>query len=345
MNIALDATPLTLTSGGLRRYVEELAPALAREYPEDDYTLLSDQNFTGPSAGNLHSLTRAVPRYWSWGIRKTLRETSVDVFHGTNFEVPYLGRTPAILTIHDLSPWKNPDWHVGASRVRQRTPWLVRFGRAKLILTVSEAMGREIASHFGISAEKIRAVPLAASSLFQPVEVATPPPCPYFLFLGTLEPRKNLGALLEAWQAIRETSGAELWIAGRQRADFVPLPEIPGLRRLGEVSDAELPALYAGALAFVYPTHYEGFGLPVLEAMQCGCPVITSADAAVTEVSGGAALHVSDTRALAEAMSAVSGSEEQRRHLAQAGILRSRSFSWQHTARKTHVVYEEALGK
>lgn len=345
MRVALDATPLTLTSGGLRRYVEQLSLALAKGYPEDTYTLVSDQKFAAPegSPENLRAVSRAVPRYWSWGVRGVLRELQADVFHGTNFEVPYLGRTPAILTIHDLSPWKDPAWHSGAARVRQRTPWLVRLGRATLILTVSEAMGREIAGHFGLPAEKIRAVPLAASGLFRPLPAA-PPERPYFLFVGTLEPRKNLAALVEAWQAVRAVKEIDLWIVGRERADFVPLPEFPGLKRLGEVSDADLPALYSNALAFVYPTYYEGFGLPVLEAMQCGCPVITSRDAAVTEVSGGAAMHAGNTGELAAAMVAVAGNAALRARLSEAGLQRARAFSWELTAQKTRQVYEEASG-
>lgn len=344
MRIALDATPLTLTSGGLRRYVEQLSVALAEGYPEDTYTLLSDQIFDAPTGcpPNLRAVTREVPRYWSWGIRTALKELRTEVFHGTNFEVPYLSNTPAVLTIHDLSPWKNPEWHADAARVKQRTPWLVRLGRARLILTVSEAMGREISEHFGVPAEKIRAVPLAASELFRPVPAAAPPQRPYFLFVGTLEPRKNLGALVEAWKATRARTGAELWVVGRERADFVPLPDAEGLRRLGEVPDSELPRLYSKALAFVYPTHYEGFGLPVLEAMQCGCPVITSKDAAVTEVSGGAAIHARTPDDLAEALLAVATGSELRAKLSAEGLRRAQVFSWKQTALKTHRVYEEA---
>ena len=344
MRIALDATPLTLTSGGLRRYTEELSLALALNFPDDTFTFLSDQAFSPPfgSPANLQSVTKPGPRYWSWGICSALRELQADVFHGTNFEVPYLGRTPAVLTIHDLSPWKNRAWHGDAARVRQRTPWLVRLGRAKLILTVSAAMGREIGTHFSVPEAKIRVAPLAASDIFRPAPEVGSAPHPYFLFVGTLEPRKNLEALVEAWQMTRHRTGAELWVVGRERADFVPLPDIPGLTRVGEVHDSELPGLYSRALAFVYPTHYEGFGLPVLEAMQCGCPVITSNDAAVKEVSGGAAIHAGNVAELAEALVEVAAGEELRAGLRAAGIRRAQAFSWKQTAIKTHSVYEEA---
>ncbi|MCU1325461.1 MAG: glycosyltransferase family 1 protein [Bryobacterales bacterium] len=345
MRVALDATPLTLTSGGLRRYVEDLSLALAREYPGDHYSLLSDQPFTLPEGApqNLTGARSTERRYWSFGLRRELRKLKANVFHGTNFEVPYFGTTPSILTIHDLSPWKNPAWHVNADRVRVRTPWLVRLGRAKLILTVSEAIAGEVVSHFGVSPEKVRAVPPAASDLFRQVAPASPPPRPYFLFVGTLEPRKNVAALVEAWRAVREATGTDLLIAGRTRADFVPVADEPGLTMMGEVPDAELSQLYANAQAFVYPTLYEGFGLPVLEAMQCGCPVITSRDPAVMEVSGGAALHANSVAEFASTMLAIAQNAELRDKHRSAGLARARDFSWQVTARRTHEVYDEAV--
>ena len=128
MIVALDATPLTLSSGGLPRYVNELSVALAREFPEDTYSLLSDQPFPMPGDAPANLVrgrapdTAAERRWWFWGIRRAIHQSGAQVFHGTNFEVPYLGDTPAILTIHDLSPWRDRAWHTGADRVRRRTP-------------------------------------------------------------------------------------------------------------------------------------------------------------------------------------------------------------------------------
>jgi len=347
LKIALDATPLILSSGGLPRYVTELSLALARHFPEDQYTLLSDQPFGFPEDPP-PNLTRGVAphaeldrKWWLWGVRRAIRQSGAQVFHGTNFEVPYLGQTPAILTIHDLSPWRNPAWHDAADRVRRRTPWLVRLRRARMILTVSEAVRREVIGHFGVNAAQVRAVPLAASALFRPLARAAAPDRPFFLFVGTLEPRKNVAALVEAWHSTREQTGADLIIAGRNRSDFVPIAPREGLSLLGEVPDHELPRLYADALAFVYPTHYEGFGLPVLEAMQCGCPVITSHDPAVTEVAAGAALHAGTAAELAEAMRSVALQPDLRNDLRKAGLARAYSFSWRRTARETRAIYAE----
>ncbi len=171
---------------------------------------------------------------------------------------------------------------------------------------------------------------------------------PYFLYVGTLEPRKNIGAIVDAWAATKARTGADLILVGRTRADFVPIPPQPGLIQVGEVPDEELPRLYSNALAFVYPTHYEGFGLPVLEAMQSGCPVITSKDPAVTEVSAGAALHVLSTAIhatgeLAQAMRALAENRELRQRMRTDGLRRAGTFSWQRTAIETRALYTEVL--
>jgi glycosyltransferase involved in cell wall biosynthesis len=343
VRVALDATPLILSSGGLRRYVSELSSALAREFPEDAYTLLSDQPFSLPEGAPGNLLHGPVPkgqRWWLWGVRRAIRETGSELFHGTNFEVPYTGATPAVMTIHDLSPWRNPEWHSEAARVQNRTPWLLRLRRARMVLTVSESVRKEAIGYFGIAADKVRAVSLAASPLFRYSPDCEPrPERPYFLFVGTLEPRKNVVALIEAWRATRAETGADLILAGRKRADFVG----GGDEFIGEVPDHELPRLYSQALAFVYPSHYEGFGLPVLEAMQCGCPVITSNDPAITEVSGGAAIHANTPRELVNALRSVAGNPSLRNDMRRAGLNRASCFSWERTARATREVYAEVL--
>ncbi len=165
------------------------------------------------------------------------------------------------------------------------------------------------------------------------------------MFVGTLEPRKNLETLLRAWREVRRHYGVELVLAGRRRADFDQLREPePWLRVLGEVPEEELPALYSGAVAVLYPSLYEGFGLPVVEAMQCGAMVIASRDPAVREVAGDAAILVDarDTRSWVEAMIAAMTCPESAAASRARSLDQARSFSWGRTARLTREVYLEA---
>jgi glycosyltransferase involved in cell wall biosynthesis len=337
---ALDATPLTVPTGGVTRYTSELARALAAAYPEDRYWLLSDQPFAMPSPvpANLHKgngpRTAAERRWWLWGLEREMMRRDVEVFHGTDFSVPYIPRRPSVMTVHDLSPWLSKDASI---RVRRRVPVLLRAHIPTMIVTPSEAVRRAVISRFRIDQERVAAVPLAASSHFRPVE-APVPERPYFLFVGTLEPRKNIARLIEAWREVRKSEEVDLVLAGRVRDDFAaPAPE-EGLRVLGAVPEEDLPRLYSGAAAFVYPSLYEGFGLPVLEAMQCGASVITSRDPAILEVSGGAAVHVdaTDVRALAEAMRVRPVRREE-------SLRRAAQFSWSATAKKTREVYDAAV--
>jgi len=275
MRVALDATPLALTTGGLTRYTAELSRALAERYPESDFVLLSDQQFTMPEPcrGNLRAGGRArnalERRWWLWGAKREMDRLGCDLFHGTNFEVPYLPLRPSVITVLDLSPWMNPEWHHAADRVRRRTPPLLGMGIATMIITLTKAVRAQVIESFLIAPARVVAVPLGASDIFRPVAApaASPVGAPYFLYVGTLEPRKNLHALIEAWRDVRRRHGVDLVLAGRKRADFNQPHAEPGLRVEGEVSDTDLARLYSGALALVYPSHYEGFGLPVLEAI------------------------------------------------------------------------------
>jgi glycosyltransferase involved in cell wall biosynthesis len=351
VTIALDASPLTLSTGGVGRYTLELARALASEYPEDQYWLLSDQPFPTPQAPppNLHTgdgpQNPAERKWWLWGLEREMRRRGVELFHGTDYSVPYVPLRPSVMTIHDLSPWLDPAWQPGAARVRRRTPRLLRMGLATMVITPTEAVRHAAIDRFKLQPDRVVAVPLAASGLFAPPPAASKPRGnPYFLFVGTREPRKNITRLVEAWREVRRSVAVDLVLAGRARADFPALPEEPGLRVLGEVPDSDLPGLYSGALACVYPSLYEGFGLPVLEAMQCGGLVITSRDPAILEVSGDGAIQVEaeDTAALAEAMRAAAADPDRFAEVRKKALARSALFSWRNTARRTREVYDAA---
>ena len=351
VKVGLDATPLTVSTGGVARYTAELSGALAVCFPEDDYWLLSDQEYAHPSPwlsnlkkgrGAQNVLER---RWWLWGLQAEISRLHLDVFHGTDFSVPYLPVRPSVMTLHDLSPWLDPNWHADADRVRRRTPVLLRVGLPTMIVTPTQAVRRQTMERFRVSASRIVAVPEAAGERFRPV----PPEIGrrrYLLCVGTLEPRKNLGLVIEAWREARNFDpDVELWVAGRKRRDFREPPPEPGLRLMGEVREEALPGLYSGAIACLYPSWYEGFGLPVLEAMQCGAAVLASKDPALEEVSGGAALHLdpADPKAWADAMKAALAEPDWLGDLREKAIRRAREFSWNNTAKRTHEVYDEAI--
>jgi glycosyltransferase involved in cell wall biosynthesis len=348
MRVAIEAASLGLSSGGLARYTAELSLALARSFPEDEFFLVSDQPFRMPQGAPSNLKRGGGPRnaierrWWLWGIAREMGRLGADLVHGPDFAVPYIPRRPSVLTLHDLSPWMNAAWRPAAQRVRRRTPLLLDLGIATMIVTPGEAVRRQAIERFHLRPDRIATVPEAAAPWFRPVAAGCPlgPSTPYFLFVGTLEPRKNLPALVEAWREVRRHHPVELVLAGRRRADFPALAEEPGLRIVGEVADETLPQLYSGALAFVYPSLYEGFGLPVLEAMQCGACVIASR--AVAEAAGDAAVYAETPQELARAMSEAAARPEWRAELGARSLDRAREFSWERTARMTRQVYEEA---
>lgn len=349
MRVALDGTPLTVPTGGVARYTAELSRALAEAFSEDDFWLVSDQPFPMPEPSSANLKRGTGPRnfreskWWLWGLQSEMSRLQIDVFHGTDFSVPYLPLRPSVLTLHDLSPWLDPGWHWNADRVRSRTPVLLRLGLASIIVTPSQAVRREAMERFRLSGDRVVAVPLAASPHFRPIE--DPPHRPrYFLYTGILEPRKNLAVAVEAWRQVRKKEDVDLILAGRPREDFqLPAPE-PGLYLPGEVPEPELPGLYSGAVACLYPSLYEGFGLPVLEAMQCEALVIASKDPAITEVAGGTAVQVdaNDTPGWVKAMRAALHEPQSFADLRRRARQRATDFSWSRTARLTREVYDEA---
>jgi glycosyltransferase involved in cell wall biosynthesis len=349
MRVAIDATPLTLSSGGLRRYTQELGSALAESFPQDEFFLVSDQPFRMPHTAPINLRRGGGPRHpaerrwWLWGLDRELQRLEAGLFHGTDFAVPYVPRRPSVLTLHDLSPWMDAAWHADADRVRQRTPLLIGLGLATMIVTPSEAVRKQAIERFRIHPDRIRAVPHAASACFRPV--TAPPGPPYFLYAGALEPRKNIPCLLAAWREVRRMHAVDLVLAGRRRSDFAQLSPEPGLQIIGEVSDERLAELFTGTLAFVYPSLYEGFGLPVLEAMQCGACVIASRDPAITEVAAGAALQTGSQVELVRAMGDIAAHPEWAEPWRERGLRRAADFSWRRTAQLTHDVYEEALAR
>ncbi len=338
VRVALDATPLTCPTGGIRRYTVELSLALAEEFPEDAFLLAADREFPMPPNAPRNLAAAPGPRnafehrWWSWGLNRMLRRERVGIYHGTNFEAPYWPARPSVVTLHDLSPWKG---YPSSRRVRLRAPLLLRLGIATMVIAPTEAVRREAMERFGLAANRVVAIPEAASAVFRPV--ATRPGRPYFLYVGAAGPRKNVQTVIDAWGEVRTRHAVDLVLVG----DF---PVGTGATLLRQVDDARLAELYSGALAFLYPSLYEGFALPPLEAMQCGAAVFTSRDPAIAEVCGDAAVSIEarDLLAWVRAMRSACERPEWINELRAHSLRRAREFSWRTTARRTREVYEEA---
>lgn len=328
--VALDGTPLVGPPGGIRRFTDQLLLSLRKEYPGDNYLALSDQ--FAPTPKGLEK------RWWLYGLNRGLARSGAQVFHGTDFAVPYLSRRPSVMTVHDLSPWREPT--PLSARVRSRAGKLLRWRIPSFIHTPSETIRREVIETFAWPEDRIVSIPLAAAEMFTPEPRETVDP--YFLYLGTLEPRKNVEVLVKAMELLdKKGIHIPLLLAGQSRPGYA-LDQHPAVERLGAQAEADLPRLYRNAVAVLYPSHYEGFGLPILEAMQCGVPVIASDIPVHHEVGGDAALYASpnDPAAWANQMQSLLAGDPQR---SAASLARASQYSWQKTARAFRELYARCL--
>jgi glycosyltransferase involved in cell wall biosynthesis len=293
----------------------------------------------------------------------TLARDRADLHHGLAYAVPLLWPGPSVVTVYDLSFLRFPELFNRGNRVYLAAMTRLAVRRARRVITISEHARRECVALLGLPAEKLVVTYPAADATFRPLPPAEVAafrarrglPESFILYLGTLEPRKNLPTLVRAYAELRRTTRLphRLVIAGGvgwQFSDaFAAVREL-GLERdvlfPGYVPGDEQALWYNAAALFIYPSRYEGFGLPALEALACGVPTIVSNAASLPEVVGDAALQVdpNDPAALARAMSMVLEDPERQAALRAAGPARAASFTWQRLARQTVAAYESALG-
>lgn len=296
--------------------------------------------------------------------RAGIGAASPALYHEPNF-LAFKTTLPIVATVHDLSILRYPETHP-----KDRVAFMSkRIGktiqRADRIITDSEYVRQEVLAEFSLPPEKVVSVLLAAGERFSPVSSVLLPtalapfglqPRKYILAVGTLEPRKNLTTAIRAYvrlpEAVREeipfvVAGMQGWKTEELDREVAALIDKGQIRRLGFVSDDALPALYSGARFFVYPSLYEGFGLPPLEAMACGAPVIVSDRSSLPEVVGDAGLKVDalDVDGLAEKMNSLVEDDALCAELGQRGIGRSRGFSWRRCAEQTLDVYREVVAQ
>jgi len=377
MLIGIDGIPLRDIKTGVAHYTFELARSLALASPADQLELVSPFPFLPVNqiehAGqawppNLRATQVAVNmlerNWWTLGLPRYIKRRSLDLFHGTNFDIPLWRRCPTVLTIHDLSALLHPETHEARQvrRTRRRLPLMARI--ATQIVTPSESVRAEVVEHLRVPREKVIAVPEAARSVFRPLppEQTVEPrkrlgvEDDFLLFVGTIEPRKNLGVLLSAYAELLRTTELrpQLVIVGKKgwlTDEFFIRVRQSGLadriRLTGYLPDSDLCALYSSCRSFIYPSIYEGFGLPPLEAMACGAPVIASAIPSITEVVEKAACLVApgSVDGLARSIATLLGDRNRRQQLSAAAIIRAGAFSWNHTARLMLEVYREASAR
>jgi glycosyltransferase involved in cell wall biosynthesis len=319
---AVDVSPLVQTRAGTARHVRGLLGALAGR----DGVEIEERTFGGP--GKLASLARDTWWYYA-GLPRSAR--GADVLHCTTFRGPLRARVPFTVTLHDLALVRHPElfprWH----RLSGRAGIGAVARAADRVLAVSEFTKREAVELLNLAPERVVVIGNAVEPHFTPGDNVSRGS--YVLAVGTLEPRKNLRRVVDA----AALAGVELRVAGARGWGGV---DAAGW--LGEIGDDELVELYRGARALVYPSLYEGFGLPVLEAMACGTPVVTSRGGATEEVAGGAAVLVDplDVESIATGIAEAGARSDELRAL---GLARAKAFSWRAVADEVEAVWRELV--
>jgi glycosyltransferase involved in cell wall biosynthesis len=364
--VGYDVTPLEMRQGsGVSQYAAQLLAALVARGDERRYALLAGRPVNGQiPPGTLGQIGTQLPNRTLWmqlvlpGVLARLRP---ELCHFTNSIAPLAAPCPFVVTLHDMSLFLYPAMQPLKSLLVVRTLIRAVARRASAVITVSHSARQDILRLLDLPPDKVRVIYEAASPEYRPQ--AQPGELqrvrqkyglhdPFVLHVGTIEPRKNLGRLVQAFASLRRAGRRErLVLAGQlgwKYADVLQQIEESGENRavhlLGYVPEADLPALYSQAAVVAFPSLYEGFGLPVVEGMACGAPVLTSNCSSMAELGQGAALLVDPLheRAIADGLARLLADAALREEMRAAGLARAAEFSWARAAAETVAVYEDS---
>lgn len=365
LTYGLDRSP-----GGIGRYAVELLKALAALPGAPELVLLTTEREDPPGLWGRfehHALRgcRRLPALMTYGnlaLSAAVRRLRLDLVHDPNGIAPFLGPQGGagrIVTLHDAFPYVHPETHNRLDNWRYRTMLPAAARRADGVITVSDCSRRDLAAHLGLDPASISVISSAVSGQMAPVAPGAARQetlarygiaWPYLLYVGGINGRKNIARLFEAFALVRAARpamrlvvvGQRQWRTGAIDAAYQALGPDPGVIFTGYVADGDLPALYSAAELFVFPSLYEGFGFPPLEAMSCGTPVVTAGTSSLPEVVGDAALTVDpyDVQAIAAAVLRLLAEDELRATLRRRGSARAALFSWERVARQTLALYK-----
>jgi len=368
MKIALDVSALPPRLAGAGRYVAELAQRLpslaevtivARRNDAERWRTLSSAPVV-PMVAN-HRAVRLVDEAFRVGRSSVARRS--DVWHAPHYTMPRTGHRPTVVTIHDLTFFTNPEWHEPAKVAFFQRAIRYAAAHADALVCVSAFTAGELTEHVQVNAPVFVAPHGVDHHRFSPSgddawTLATAdltPTAPFVLFVGTLEPRKGIDVLLEAFATVASNDSAvELWLVGQPGWGLDAIetalrdhPFAARIKRLGYVADDVLPALYRTASVVAYPSRGEGFGLPVLEALACGALVVTSADTVMAEVAADTAVltPVGDAPALATAITDLLGTTEDVRARRERASEHAATFTWERSVHVHMQAYAAALAR
>jgi glycosyltransferase involved in cell wall biosynthesis len=365
VRLGFDATTLAGRISGVGYYTARLLQSLeagAGDGLVERVVVLSNREVHVASGARLEVYARGrfpVRSVWmQLALPGILRQLRPDLVHFTNYLAPLLTRVPYVVSFHDMTLSLVPETHTLKKRLLTSSlvPLVAR--AARRILAPSESTRRDVIRLLGTDPGRVRVIPYAASEAFRPVAEGPARLAsaygvrpPYFLYVGTIEPRKNLTRALRAFARVAPgLAEHQLVLVGDLGWKYAEVlaearrPDLAGRVVLpGYVPESDLPLFYTHALAFVYPSLYEGFGFPVVEAMGCGAPVLTSRSSSLTEIAEGAAVLVDplDEGALARALDSLASDAGLRAELRAKGLARAAEFTWERTARETVEAYRE----